>query len=331
MQQINSKTDSLYSQIIKWSPSYNGRRLDLTVRLMRITPSKARELIRTMETNRNKRTSALRKMKLAISVGKWFPTGDTIKLSKEGTLLDGQHRLSVIGEGVETYDMLCISGFDLEDINHFDQSSSRTMPDNLKLKGRPHATELSGGLNFFYKLRESELGGMSPAGFEQQDFDELFGKTGILEDDVVYGMKQNKDPNGGYPLKPIVALRFLFSEYYGRQKTEVFFDRFIYGKDNAKMEKHNPANMLSLKLNSYKTGGKSTDLTERFKRGVYSDNWVAIYMYEAFNAYLDGKNLSRWHSDKIVPMSMRDHIYWRTLSSIAKSVYTKHETKYLRS
>ena len=89
MQQINSKTDSLYSQIIKWSPSYNGRRLDLTVRLMRITPSKARELIRTMETNRNKRTSALRKMKLAISVGKWFPTGDTIKLCKEGTLLDG--------------------------------------------------------------------------------------------------------------------------------------------------------------------------------------------------------------------------------------------------
>ena len=282
-----------------------------------------------METNRNKRTAALKKIRSAITVGKWFPTGDTIKISKEGVLIDGQHRLSAIGEGIDTFDLVAVHGFDLEDINHFDQNSSRTMPDNLKLKGRPHATELSGGLNFFYKLRESELKGISPAGYEQQDFDELFAKTGVLDEDVIYGMQQKKDPNGGYSMKCVIALRFLFSEYYGRHKTEVFFDRFIYGKDNAKMEKYNPANMLSRKLNSYKAGGKSTDLTERFKRGVYSDNWVAIYMYEAFQAYLEEKNLTRWHSDKIVPVSMREHIYWRTLNQIARTVYTKHENKYL--
>lgn len=332
MQHNNNNSDeNLYSQKISWRPVYNGTSRDLTIRIMRVTPAKARELLRTMETNRNKRTAALKKIRAAIAVGKWFPTGDTIKMTNNGVLVDGQHRLEAIGEGIDTFDLVCVSGFDIEDINHFDQNSSRTMPDNLKLKGRPNATVLSGGLNFFYKLRANELAGVSPAGYEQIDFDQLFAETGVVDEDVVYGIQQKKDPNGGYSIKPVIALRFLFSEYYGRQKTEVFFDRFIYGKDNAKIEKNNPANMLSKKLNSYRSGAKNTDITERFKRGTHQDNWVAIYMYEAFQAYLEERNLSRWHSDKIVPMSMREHIYWRSLNQIARSVYEKHENKFLEA
>lgn len=320
---------NLYNQTISWSPSYNGRQIDLKISVMRITPEYARELLRTMETNRNKRSASIKKLRDAIAVGKWFPTGDTIKISNTGVLIDGQHRLEVIGGGSKTFDLIGVKGFDLDDINHFDQNSSRTMPDNLKLKGRPQAKELSGAINMFYKLRERQLKGISPAGYEQIDFDEYFGKTGIMDKDVLYGIQQRKDPNGGYAPKPVMALRFLFSEQYGRKKTELFFDQFIYGKDNVRIEKHNPANMLSKKLNSYINISKHSDITDRFKRGTTSDNWVCIYIYEAFHAYLNKEQLKRWQSDKIVPVSMREHVFYRHLSQIAREIYAKHEEKYL--
>ena len=52
---------NLYNQTISWRTSYNGRQIDLKISVMKITPEYARELLRTMETNRNKRSASIKK------------------------------------------------------------------------------------------------------------------------------------------------------------------------------------------------------------------------------------------------------------------------------
>tara|TARA_A100001037_G_scaffold86026_1_gene78123 strand:+ start:2305 stop:3321 length:1017 start_codon:yes stop_codon:yes gene_type:complete len=320
---------SLYPQKIYWNPTYEDRELNLEIYFTRVTPEKARQLMRTMDKNRPMRPTQLKKLRESLVMGKWFPNGDVIRLDKFGKLIDGQHRLTTIGEGVETFDLLTIRGFDSNDIDHLDQNSARTFSDNQKLKGRPNAKQLSEGINFLWRLSQNNLKAESPAGFRQQDLDAAFGSTGVLDNDVVYSIQQTKDPKGNYHSKPITGLRFLLSEHYGRQKTEVFFDRFIYGKDNAHLDKHNPANMLAKKIMSY-GNGKPTDITERFKKGVRGDNWVSLYLFEAFQAYLEDKPLKRWVLDK-APILTVEHSYWRKLCSMAKATIAKHEDKYISS
>lgn len=65
----------------------------------------------------------------------WIINGDTIKFSKEGELLDGQHRLTAIAESGEAQVLLIVWGLDKVAMATIDAGRKRTYGDILKMRG----------------------------------------------------------------------------------------------------------------------------------------------------------------------------------------------------
>lgn len=84
------------------------------VSVIKITPQKAREWLDTTNTH-NRKVSDVHVKKLAKSMreGKWVANGQSISFSADGTLLDGQHRLSaIVASGVS---ITCPVAYGIED------------------------------------------------------------------------------------------------------------------------------------------------------------------------------------------------------------------------
>lgn len=73
--------------------------------LMTITPAIASDWLNRNTRNRPLKKTLVQRIAREISEGRWQMNGDTIRLSDDGTLLDGQHRLHAIvaaGKSVES-------------------------------------------------------------------------------------------------------------------------------------------------------------------------------------------------------------------------------------
>lgn len=83
----------------------------------------------------------------------WHINGDTIKISSDNELLDGQHRLSAIIESEEPQVLLVVHGIDKEAMATIDAGRKRTFSDQLRMEGvRNHATVAAiGGRMWYWK------------------------------------------------------------------------------------------------------------------------------------------------------------------------------------
>jgi len=61
-----------------------------------ITPNSAAAYLREQVTNRTLSVPRVQKYARDMASGDWYDTGDTIKLNREGKMLDGQHRLAAV-------------------------------------------------------------------------------------------------------------------------------------------------------------------------------------------------------------------------------------------
>lgn len=96
-----------------------------------ITPEIAKELLKTNHNNRACREYVVEKYKNAILNDEWQFNGETIKLSKSGVLLDGQHRLHAIVEANKPVKMLLARNLDDNVFNTIDVGFSRHPGDIL--------------------------------------------------------------------------------------------------------------------------------------------------------------------------------------------------------
>ena len=100
-----------------------------------ITPDDARELLKNNADNNRSIIPALRKKFAAdMTVGRWTYTGDTIRISRTGRLLDGQHRLwAVIDTGIPLHTIV-VRGLDDTSISRMDIGGRRSAADQLTVQ-----------------------------------------------------------------------------------------------------------------------------------------------------------------------------------------------------
>lgn len=67
-----------------------------SISVVQITPDMARQWLERNIGNRPKYLSHVKKLETAIRAGKWKMTGDAIRFSETGKMIDGQHRLQAI-------------------------------------------------------------------------------------------------------------------------------------------------------------------------------------------------------------------------------------------
>lgn len=115
--------------------------------IVEISPARARALLEHC----NKRNRAVDERRVAmytqeIKAGRWLFTGEAIKISREGLLLDGQHRLWAVLEANVALPLLVITGLDPKAQEVMDQGMPRALHDALHLRGEPNPNYLAGAL-----------------------------------------------------------------------------------------------------------------------------------------------------------------------------------------
>lgn len=100
-----------------------------------ITPALATAWLRRNEANRRLRQRAVTQYVQDIQRGAWKPTGETIKFSTTGRLLDGQHRLAAIVESGVAVRMCVATGLENSAFDVIDTGRSRTGADVLVIEG----------------------------------------------------------------------------------------------------------------------------------------------------------------------------------------------------
>lgn len=99
--------------------------------LVKISPDMARKMLASNTDNRRFRKATGERYLRDIKAGKWQENGESIKFAKDGTLLDGQHRLWAIAHGGRV--VLCLVIRDLPNgaQDTMDDLAKRTLADTF--------------------------------------------------------------------------------------------------------------------------------------------------------------------------------------------------------
>lgn len=123
-----------------------------------ITPDYARELLATNTKNRLLRTHAVRSMTRDIINGDWKLTGESIKIDKNGVLIDGQHRLNAVIKANMAIRCVVCYNVDEEAMSVIDSGIKRTMSDRFKINGVIYPSQTAAVINFMHTLARGSKG-----------------------------------------------------------------------------------------------------------------------------------------------------------------------------
>jgi hypothetical protein len=115
-----------------------------TTAVVNVTPAQAAEWLADVNThNRNIREGKVASYARDMASGAWKFNGDPIRFAVDGTLLDGQHRLSAIIRADVTLPNLVVWGLEPEAQNTMDIGATRLLRDQLTLAGEANSSELA--------------------------------------------------------------------------------------------------------------------------------------------------------------------------------------------
>lgn len=114
-----------------------------TATVISVTPDIAKRWLGRNVMNRNVRELIVDGYARDMAAGKWELTGEPIKFERDGTLLDGQHRLHAVIKSNTTVLMFVVRGLDRHAQRVMDTGSKRTASDALTLGGEKNTSLLS--------------------------------------------------------------------------------------------------------------------------------------------------------------------------------------------
>jgi len=119
-----------------------------------ITPEIAKELLNSNQANRRPKLPVVLRYASDMAAGKWrINTAEPIKISKNGLLMDGQHRLlAVIKSGMSIY-FLIASGLEESVFDVLDTGTSRNGSDVFKIAGIKNENVIPSVIAMYHALK----------------------------------------------------------------------------------------------------------------------------------------------------------------------------------
>lgn len=105
-----------------------------------VTPQLAAEWLKQNTMNRPLRTVVVQNYMADMVSGKWQANGETIKISADGKVLDGQHRLHAIIRAGVPIKMLVVGGLPNDSFKTIDTGMRRSAAQIVGLQGKQNAT-----------------------------------------------------------------------------------------------------------------------------------------------------------------------------------------------
>jgi len=130
----------------------------VTARVEEVKPVTAEEWLGKNTANRNVRPRVVDAYARDMAAGRWRLSGEAVKFSHDGLLLDGQHRLhAVIAADVPVW-MMVVRGLDPETQKVMDSGAARTAGDALRLRGETAYSALAAAARLAIAYESGRLG-----------------------------------------------------------------------------------------------------------------------------------------------------------------------------
>lgn len=248
----------------------------MTVGIEIITPEQAQDILSKNTNNRRMSVPTVEYYRRQISNKQWPSNGETIKIAVDGTLLDGQHRLTAVSQSGTPVEMLVVRGLPKEAIPTIDTGKVRSPGDHLRVQG--------------YSTDSNTLAAASKVAMAfQKDGKYSFKHDKLSPTEIIDWVEGHKDIEFSLqrvpqsigailPRSVAVGLHYIFS-MLDQAKAELFFD---YVNKGTNLTEGHP--VLALRQRLIATAQKG--------RGNASRRQVVSYCVQAFKSFLENKKIS---------------------------------------
>jgi hypothetical protein len=124
----------------------------LKVRAVMITPEMAEQLLNDRAPNRSVSSAVLNKYARDMAAGRWRLNGQTIKISRHGRLLDGQHRLEAAKKAKTAFPAIIVEGLSDDILGTLDIGRRRSMSDVLRERGESNTIIFASALRWLWMI-----------------------------------------------------------------------------------------------------------------------------------------------------------------------------------
>lgn len=125
-----------------------------------VTPEMAERWLDGNRNNRRLRPAVVDRYAADMAAGRWTPSSDSIAISRDGRLLNGQHRMTALVRANCTVGMWVTTGMPEESFRNMDRGASRTFADYLDGTGEQHSRELTAALSRAVSYQRSRTTGL---------------------------------------------------------------------------------------------------------------------------------------------------------------------------
>ncbi len=212
---------------------------------MLITPEVAQKLLKKNTNNRPLNERHVLELCKQMQRGQWTQNGETIKFSKTGRLLDGQHRLASIIKSGKSFTIPVVNGLDDKSFNTIDTGRLRTASDIISVNGYSNSSRVAATIKFLIAFEKGKFSSSNPK------------REGITNIDTIEYMNNNKgliefvDNASSIYIKTrhlspslLAGLHYIFSKVNVEQ-ADHFFEKYHTGVG---LEKEDPILVLRDKL-----------------------------------------------------------------------------------
>ncbi len=197
-----------------------------------ITPEMARKFLEMNTSNRSAKAKSIKFLADQMTQGKWKFTGDSIKISSTGRLLDGQHRLMALINANKTFDFVVINDLPDDVFDVIDTGKSRSSGDILSANSFVNSTNLAATIKFILNFKNGSFADAAsrPKSSVTTNQDVLkFAKKHKDVEEIVSHCNSNVYRKFRYaPVSMISGLYCIFSER-SVEDAEEFFDKYSTG------------------------------------------------------------------------------------------------------
>lgn len=252
----------------------NQKTIDGNIRVdvVKVDPETASNWLSRNFRNRPVNEKHVKELARAIQCGEWKMNAEPIKFSKDGALIDGQHRLKAVVASGKAIQMMAVWGVDNEAFDTMDQGVKRTSGHILHIGGEKDANNLAAIARLYLIVKQNPENPNMSEWFSPQVIEKTVRMNGSLRDALAVGHKIKK-----ISTTSIAGAMWALFQEKNRLLANEFIDRL---EDGAGLSKYSPIKTLRDALMINKVSQRKL-----LKRDV-----IAYYI-KAWNSLRNGKEL----------------------------------------
>jgi hypothetical protein len=231
---------------------------NISFNLETITPDLAAKFLVHNKKNRPLHVRHVKKLSRALTEGRWLVNGEPLIFAKDGSLLDGQHRLHACIESGVTLKTAVVRGVDPNTFTTIDIGAKRTHSDVVGAAGHKNATIVSSAVRWIVALKSDNPMCLTSIQMDSDEIEQFVSTTPGLQESALIAHR----------MRPLIrslamscGLHFVLSEI-DRDEADIYFEDLISG---AALKSRDPAlvarNAIISRNMKLKTRGGGSSIT----------------------------------------------------------------------